>query len=190
MEFPATKEKVANLQKDLVALLPQNEQTQKDALQEAAWLSNTAVEQSVEIARANDPLFIGWMNNILVNSKFRDRGLCWQYQHDLYRELRRKPLKYFALGATVRDQGRGREHNCVYVCAKGRALSDSIVLDPWAKCGNLKLIYPEDREKNWEESPNLQNILQSYFPEGHKYDRSVHIIFVEYDGQTYARLTR
>ena len=47
-------------------------------LPEARWLADTAVVQSAAIARDNRTVLFGWLNNILVNSNLRDRGLCWQ----------------------------------------------------------------------------------------------------------------
>ena len=37
-------------------------------------------------------MIVNWLNNILVNSNLRDRGLCWQVQQDLYRDMRRRPV--------------------------------------------------------------------------------------------------
>lgn len=182
MAKPEIRQQMANLKADFLAMLPVDQQQKTDADDEAGWLVKTAFEEAAILGRENKPVFIGWINNILVNTMILDRGLCWHYQHDMYRELRRRPLKYFYLGITIRDRGRGREHSCVYVNAKGGKLPGSIVLDAWANCGNLKLLYPQDRKKNWKEAPDWQGQLEFYFPEGHNYSKKAHLEFEGKDG--------
>ncbi len=161
--------RIHELQNDFINLLPPEQQKLPAAREEAAWLADTAYRASARIARDNSPLFIGWINNILVNSHVLNRGLCYHYQQDLYRELRRRPLHYFFLGLTIRDRGTGRSHSCVYVSEKNKRLKDALVLDPWKHCGHLIVIPPEDRENNWEESSEWQSFIEEAFPEGHTY---------------------
>lgn len=94
-----------------------------------------AVVQSAAIARDNRTVLFGWLNNILVNSNLRDRGLRWQVQQDLYRDLRRRPVKYFRIGLTIRDRGTGREHSCVYVNAAGKGLQGPLFWMPGRTAG-------------------------------------------------------
>lgn len=165
---PSTQKKITSLEMDLMKLLPTTQAANPSARQEAHWISKTAYIQSAEIARINKHLLIGWFNNMLVNSGLKDRGLCWHYQHDLYRELRHRPLHYFRLGLTTRDKGKGRSHSCVWVNAKGKGLSDSLVLDAWARCGHLKVIPPQDRKANWIDEPGWEKYVGTAFPEGHR----------------------
>lgn len=181
MQEPLVQQKVLGMQRDLIAMLPAEQQAKQSAHDEAKWLTLTAFEQSAIQARKNKPVFFGWINNNFVNTGILDRGLCWEYQHDLFRELRRRPLHYFHLGATVRDQGRGSEHNCVYVCAKGKRLEDSLVLDPWVNCGHLKVIPPRKRKSNWQESPDILFMLERCFPEGHTHSTEAHITYEDID---------
>ena len=120
---------MSRLKESFLALLPENQASRPAAQEEAKWLADTAVAQSASIARKNKVVLFGWLNNILVNSNLRDRGLCWEVQQDLYRDLRRRPVKYFRVGLAIRDRGTGREHSCVYINAAGKGLKDSLVLD-------------------------------------------------------------
>lgn len=190
MEQPKIQQQMAKVQGDFLAMLPADQQKKQAAVDEARWLVKTAFEQAAILGRENKPVFIGWINNTLVNSKILDRGLCWHYQHDLYRELRRRHLTYFCLGLTIRDRGRGREHSCVYVNVKGGKLPGSIVLDAWANCGNLKLLYPKDRKPNWKEAPDWQAHLEFYFPEGHKHSKTAHLEFEGEDGDKTSHLVQ
>lgn len=157
----------------LLALLPAEERTLPEARQEAHWLTETAYRSSVSIATLNDPLlWPAWMNNRLVNAPgdIRERGLCWHYQHDLFRELRRRPLSFFKLGCCVRDQGHGSEHNCVYITAKGKEWPHVLVFDAWRKNGRL-VVMDEAYMKgdDWQDSPQSTHFLTSVYAEGHRY---------------------
>lgn len=190
MDTPEVQAKMQKLEQDLINLLPEGDQSRQAAQNEAKWITHTAFEQSAIQARKNKQIFIGWVNNNFVNTKILPRGLCWHYQHDLYRELRRKPLKYFFLGATVRDEGKGAEHNCVYVNAKNLRYDGSIVLDGWRYCGNLDILMPEDRKENWKDSPGITQMLEAYFPEGHTFSNDAYIYFVKKEnGKNYPEMS-
>ncbi|MBQ2380545.1 MAG: hypothetical protein II295_09175 [Akkermansia sp.] len=154
-------------------LLPAEQRALPAAQEEARWLADTAYKASVSIARLNKPLlWPAWMNNRLVNAPFniRERGLCWHYQHDLYRELRRRKLQYFALGCCVRDKGEGSEHNCVYVTARNGSWPQAVTLDPWRKNGRLVAYTQQElADENWEPSPHTADTLALIYPECHTY---------------------
>lgn len=175
-QYAATAPVVAQrgeLAHDLMALLPAEQRTLPAAQEEARWISDTAYKSAVSIARLNNPLlWPAWMNNRLVNAPFniRERGLCWHYQHDLYRELRRRKLSYFTLGCNVRDQGKGSEHNCVYVCAKGSTWPQAITLDAWKKNGRLVALTADELDlEDWADRPSTTDMLNWIYPEGHAY---------------------
>ncbi len=154
----------------VLALLPPEQRGELAARQEAQWLADTAYKASAAIARQYDPCLPGWLNNRLVNSRFdlQERGLCWHYANDLYRELRRRRLQYFRIGCCVRDQGRGSEHNCVFVAAAEGAWPQVWILDAWRYNGRLKLIGPQEVvEDEWQEDAICTNILARIYPECH-----------------------
>ena len=114
-DSPLVVERRNTLCENLIKLLPAEQQAIPAAQEEARWLADTAYKAGAGISRVNDSNFPGWAGNYLVNARLQDRGLCWHYQHDMYRELRRRPLQFFRVGCCVRDQGKGSEHNCVYI---------------------------------------------------------------------------
>lgn len=166
---PYVISQAAKLQQDFLQLLPSVQASQPAAVEEAHWLAHTAYLQAAKIARSNNAMFFGWINNIMVNADLLDRGLCYHYQQDMFRELRRRHLNYFHLGLTVRDKGTGSSHSCVYVNAKGKGLKDALVLDAWKHCGHLVVIPPKDRRSNWQEDVAWQNMMERAFPEAHTY---------------------
>ncbi len=156
----------------LVALLPEKQRTHAAAQQEARWLADTAYKASASIARSYKPCLPGWLNNRLVNSNFnlQERGLCWHYQHDMYRELRRRHLSYFRVGCCVRDQGKGSEHNCVFVAARNAHWPQAVILDAWRYNGRLKLILRDEMMMDaWKEDVLSERMLARIYTECHSY---------------------
>lgn len=79
------------------------------------------------------PLF----HNVLVNYGKRPRGLCYQWTHDMGKQINRpmKSLQFFHGVAFRRNYW--REHSTLVVAAKGKGVPDGIVLDPWRNSGDL-----------------------------------------------------
>ena len=165
----------AQLTQDLLLLLPPATRQLPQAQTEAKRLADTAYKAAAAIGRINTPKrWPAWRNNDLVNSygpNSLERGLCWHYQHDLYRELRRFPLTYFRIGCCVRDKGStDHEHNGVYISARNTPWPHAIVLDAWKKAGRLLTIYPSDFLGNgWSDRPETTEWLAGIYPVGHTY---------------------
>lgn len=79
------------------------------------------------------PLF----HNVLVNYGKRPRGLCYQWTHDMGKQINRpmKSLQFFHGVAFRRNYW--REHSTLVVAAKGKGVPDGIILDPWRNSGDL-----------------------------------------------------
>ena len=89
------------------------------------------------------PLF----HNVLVNYGKRPRGLCWQWTHDMGKQINRpmKSLQFFHAVAFRRNYW--KEHSTLAVAAKGKGVPDSIVLDPWRNSGVLFWGHVKDDKK-------------------------------------------
>ncbi len=156
----------------LLQLLPEAERRRPEAQAEARWLADTAYKASASIARLNKSCLAGWLNNRLVNSRLnlQERGLCWHYTHDLYRELRRRQLEFFRLGSCVRDRGKGSEHHAVFVVAREGHWPCAVILDAWRYNGRLKIIEQEEVvEDEWEEDVPRTDSLARIYTECHSY---------------------
>lgn len=172
VQYATTKlvtERRNTLYENLLKLLPAKQQKLKAAQGEARWLADTSYKAAAGVARVNGSHFPGWAGNALVNTRLQDRGLCWHYQHDMYRELRRRPLRYFRLGCCVRDEYKRTEHNCLYIAAAGAEWPQAWVLDAWMWNGRLKVNYaPSLSAKRWQDLPSVCNMLAQFYVEGHK----------------------
>lgn len=173
IEYPNSQlvtERRNKLCENLLKLLPPEQQKLSAAQEEARWLADTSYKAAAGIARVNDSNFPGWAGNYLVNSRLQDRGLCWHYQHDMYRELRRRPLKYFKLGCCVRDQGKGSEHNCLYITGQNTGWPAAWVLDAWIWNGRLQVHDARELDlDDWEDTPAYATMLNDFYTEGHTY---------------------
>ena len=173
IQYPYTKlvqTRRTELQKNLVKLLPEEQRKNPAAQAEAQWLSDVAYKAAAGISRINGSHFPGWAGNTLINSHIQDRGLCWHYQHDMYRELRRRKLKYFRIGCCVRDKSKASEHNCVYVAAAQGEWPHVWVLDAWMFNGRLKVNNGDELDKErWEDLPNICIALSKFYTEEHKW---------------------
>ncbi len=173
VDYPTTTlvtERRATLQESLLLMLPQEVRNTPEAKQEAQWIADTAYKAGAGIARINDSHFPGWAGNYLVNARIQDRGLCWHYQHDMYRELRRRKLTYFHIGCCGRDVGTRREHNCVYVTPQHTGWPHAWVLDAWPWNGRLQVFNAWDLDPDqWEDRAPITQFLSSVYAEGHQY---------------------
>ncbi len=104
---------------------------------EAAQLAEAAVEQSAQLAAQYRPMHIAWLNNNLVNSGVRDRGLCWHWRDDLFPHLFALKLRTLDLHLASARRGEAFEHNAIVVTENGGRFEDGIVLDPWRRGGVL-----------------------------------------------------
>ena len=154
---------------NLIRLLPEEQRKDPEAWAEARWLADTAYKAAAGISRVNNSNFPGWAGNALINARVQDRGLCWHYQHDMYRELRRRKLSFFRVGCCVRDRANRKEHNCVYVAAREGEWPHVWVLDAWMWNGRLKVSYGGKlNQKRWEDLPKVTAKLSRFYIENHQ----------------------
>lgn len=167
---PLVTERRSTLQENLLQLLPEAQRALPAARAEARWLADTAYKASAAIARINNSNFPGWAGNALINAYIQDRGLCWHYQHDMYRELRRRKLSFFRIGCCVRDHTKLTEHNCLYIAAAGDFWPHAWVLDAWMWNGRLKIDHAQELDAHaWKDLPEICGMLALTYREEHNY---------------------
>jgi hypothetical protein len=152
----------ADVADKLVALPGAGEHTRP----EAEKIARVAVQSSREQAAKYGVLIPGWMHNTLVNTGFKDRGLCWQWMEDLYPKLRFLESRHFTFVCGVRDPGKPREHHCVVAVPRGRPFEDGLVLDPWAGGGMLKAFPVRGASRKWHYDHHWTEPLQRYYADG------------------------
>ena len=76
-------------------------------------------------------------HNVLVNYGKRPRGLCYQWTHDMGKQINRPMKSLHFMHAVAFRRNYWREHSTLVVAAKGHGVPDGIILDPWRNSGVL-----------------------------------------------------
>ncbi|MEX1049432.1 MAG: hypothetical protein WED15_07890 [Akkermansiaceae bacterium] len=92
-----------------------------------------------------------WLHNTLVNTKIRERGLCYQWAQHLYVDVEHHlpPTLRMTLIRTV-DNRLFTEHHAISLHGKSDSWSSGILLDGWKGAGNLWFYPVADEPDRWE----------------------------------------
>ena len=104
---------------------------------EAEKLALCAYKTSRRLAREYRVVFPPALNNILINTGGRKRGLCYQWTEDLLHQLDALKLETLELHWGEAFARTFSENNGVVVTAKGQPFAQGIVLDAWRYQGRL-----------------------------------------------------
>jgi hypothetical protein len=104
---------------------------------EAEKLALCAYKTSRRLAREYRVVFPPALNNILINTGGRKRGLCYQWTEDLLHQLDALKLETLELHWGEAFARTFSENNGVVVTAKGQPFEQGIVLDAWRYQGRL-----------------------------------------------------
>ena len=104
---------------------------------EAEKLALCAYKTSRRLAREYRVVFPPALNNILINTGGRKRGLCYQWTEDLLHQLDALKLETLELHWGEAFARTFSENNGVVVTAKGLPFAQGIVLDAWRYQGRL-----------------------------------------------------
>jgi hypothetical protein len=103
------------------------------------------------------------LNNILVNTGIRKRGLCFQWAEDLLAQLDALKVTTLDLHWAEAYAGTWREHNVVVVTAKDRPIHDGILLDCWRHSGRLFWSAVAADDYPWVEDSKYASIARGKF---------------------------
>lgn len=124
--------RATRLAHDLQSLSP------RVAPQEAAELATAAVERAHQLNRDWRPARFAWINNALVNTGLRQRGLCYEWREHLYPPLHALHLRTLDLHLASARRATLREHNGIVVTARSQPFDQGIILDAWRSGGILQ----------------------------------------------------
>ena len=106
--------------------------------QEASAVALRAVQYSAQLASFYQAVRPAWLQNHLVNTGQRERGLCFQWMIDLHAAVAPLSPATLEFHFAVAREGRPREHNALVVSARGAPIETGLVLDPWRHSGRLE----------------------------------------------------
>lgn len=138
---PADNQKIEGLYKAIMSLGPNIVES------EARFVAREAVLYPKVLANRYRLMSPPLLHNALVNYGKRPRGLCYQWTHDMGKQINRpmKSLQFYHAVAFRRNYW--REHSTLAVAAKGKGVADAIVLDPWRNSGDLFWAHVKDDKK-------------------------------------------
>jgi hypothetical protein len=117
----------------------------------ASEFATAAVESSAKWRGEWEVKTAPWLHNTLVNTKVRDRGLCYQWAQYMYVDLEPHlpPRMRMSLIRTV-DNSVFNEHHVISLHGVNDSWSHGMVLDGWKGAGNLVFYPVADEPGKWE----------------------------------------
>ena len=118
---------------------------------EARQVAEILTRESLKLAESYRSVGPAWLQNVLVNSGFRERGLCYHWVNDLLEALESneyRSLVFYRGGYAV---GTYKEHNTLVIAPYGRPFEDGLVVDAWRYQGRLHWIRVVGDELEWHE---------------------------------------
>ncbi len=120
-----------NLEQALAGLAPTVDRA------EAARCAELAFATSLRLAQEYRAVSPALLQNVLVNSHLRPRGLCFQWADDLAAALTEPGFKTLRIRRVVAFLGKAREHSAIVVTAHDQPFEQGILLDAWRQSGLL-----------------------------------------------------
>ena len=105
--------------------------------EEAARLAECVYNAAGQLRRDYQVVWPPLLNNILVNSGIKKRGLCFQWAEDLLIRLDALKLRSIELRWGEAQAGTSHENNCVIITAAGQPFNSGIILDCWRRSGHV-----------------------------------------------------
>ena len=115
----------------LTSLDPSVNAREAEKVAECAYNYSRVLADRYRVVRP--PLF----HNFLVNSGFKQRGLCYEWAEDLLAQFRTLHFESLQLRWGIARANTSREHNCIVITAVGHPFKSGIVLDAWRHSGRL-----------------------------------------------------
>ncbi len=118
---------------------------------EARRVAELLTRESLRLAETYRSVGPAWLQNVLVNSGFRERGLCYHWVNDLLTALESdeyRSLVFYRGGYAV---GTFKEHNTLVIAPYGSSFEEGLVVDAWRYQGRLHWVRVVGDELDWEE---------------------------------------
>ena len=106
---------------------------------EATRAAHIAYTYPLQLAREYQITDAPLIHNIKVNRGKRPRGLCWHWAQDMETRLAQEQFQTLDLHRAIGNSEVALriDHSTVIISAKGGAMNDGLVLDPWRYGGKL-----------------------------------------------------
>ncbi len=117
---------------------------------EARQVAEILVDESLKLAERYGTVGEPWLQNILVNSGVRKRGLCYHWVNDLLLVLEKQQFRSLVFYRAGTKLGTLQEHNTLVIAPYGRRFEEGLVVDAWRFQGRLHWIRVGADDVQWE----------------------------------------
>lgn len=117
----------------------------REAEKAAGILTEESLRLATSYKTVGDPLF----QNMLVNSGFRERGLCYHWVLDLVQALRQHEFRSLVFYRAGTKMGTYREHHTLVIVPYGGGFNDGLVVDAWQQQGRLHWVRVSGDSREW-----------------------------------------
>lgn len=144
---------IVSLKKGLLAL-PSNHSL--DPV-EADLIAQTTIETFEASKKEFAMIRPAALNNIFVNMKLKNKGLCWHWAQNLLYSFQKLQIHTFSFHWITAYEGKLREHNAIAIYPGGRNFQEGLVLDGWRYAGKPFWIPIKDDHFPWKWGEYLEN---------------------------------
>ena len=118
-----------------------------ESFQLARKIVFSAEELTYEYKLVPSPLF----HNILVNMRFKERGLCYQWAEDILERINEDDYETFSFHRAIARRGSLLwEHNAIVVTGNNQVFEDGLIIDAWRNSGKVFWEIVRDDKYEWE----------------------------------------
>ncbi len=148
-------EDVVRLKKELLALEMDHAPSAEEVAtrdREAEAMARVAIRGFGELRAKYQMLRPAVLQNILINTGFKEEGFCWHWTRDFFKRLRGLgDLKAFDLTWATAHMGTVREHNTIVVSSRGVGFERGLLLDGWRHSGSpFWTLVAKDKRYPWK----------------------------------------
>ncbi|QQR81889.1 MAG: hypothetical protein IPJ69_07340 [Deltaproteobacteria bacterium] len=130
---------------------------------EADLIAQTTIQTFQETKKKFNMIRPAALNNIFVNMKLKNDGLCWHWARELMKKLEKLSLKTLEFHWITAHQDKLSEHNAIAIYSQGKTFHEGLVLDGWRNAGTpywgpvAKDHYPWEAGSFFEDDSNEKN---------------------------------
>ncbi len=148
---PGSPREVAALTQSIRALSPDVDPAEA---QRAAALSYATTYNLARAYQITDPALI---HNAKVNAGIKPRGLCYHWAEDMEARLNAEGFRTLEIKRAIANSETRLliDHSTAVIVARGAAMQDGVVIDPWRNAGTL-FWSPVAQDTRYDWLPRLQ----------------------------------
>lgn len=143
--------KTVELKKDLLALHPEDQQSQQGILNEADQIARQIIDTLSEYRKKWTMIRPALLHNFMVNIGVKKKGFCWHWVDLFQGRLTPLGIEHFQFYWGVAYEGKIRENNALVITRPGGPFEKGIAIDGWRRSGRPFWVTVKDDKFPWVE---------------------------------------